>query len=314
MDRTKKALKYIDNNDVGLEIGPLDHPILAKEASNVLYVDHMSLEGLKEKYKDEPVTLEKIVKPDFVLEKNNLKQATKGKKFDYVIASHVIEHVPDIVTWLQDISSVLKTDGVLSLIVPDKRYTFDITINISRPADIIGAYLDRHDRTTSAAMFDYAMECRDKINAAEVWANPSKDYSKKPYYFTRKQAYKMCLDNTKINLYVDAHCHVFTPRSFVSILDTLINYDLLSFEVINFEPTAENDMEFFVSLRKIGPNKQKQKSSLPKLNREKSAWEIERDLFRKSQLLDKVNNSLSWKLTRPLRILKSKCNKDIIEI
>ena len=45
--------------------------------------------------------------------------------FDYVIASHVIEHAPDMIGWLRQVAGVLRTGGILSLAVPDKRFTFD---------------------------------------------------------------------------------------------------------------------------------------------------------------------------------------------
>ncbi|MEX3900116.1 methyltransferase domain-containing protein [Paraburkholderia sp. BR10954] len=46
-------------------------------------------------------------------------------KFDYVIASHVIEHVLDLVGWVHSLLAALKHAGRIVLAVPDRRYTFD---------------------------------------------------------------------------------------------------------------------------------------------------------------------------------------------
>ncbi len=45
---------------------------------------------------------------------------------DLLVASHVIEHVPDLITWLREIASVLKPTGQARLAIPDRRYTFDL--------------------------------------------------------------------------------------------------------------------------------------------------------------------------------------------
>ena len=47
------------------------------------------------------------------------------EKFDYVVASHVLEHMQDIIGFFQDISGIMKPGGKLCIIYPDKRYCFD---------------------------------------------------------------------------------------------------------------------------------------------------------------------------------------------
>ena len=37
----------------------------------------------------------------------------------------MIEHTPDLIAFLADCDAVLKDTGVLSLVIPDKRYSFD---------------------------------------------------------------------------------------------------------------------------------------------------------------------------------------------
>src|ERR1700722_11790090 len=110
MTRKDKLLKHVQVKGEGLEIGPLCWPLLPKSEFNVKYVDHVSAAKLKKIYKDDPgVALDRIDKVDYPLAGRSLRNTVGGNKlFDYVVASHVIEHVPDMVGWLQDMASVLK--------------------------------------------------------------------------------------------------------------------------------------------------------------------------------------------------------------
>src|SRR5258706_9842625 len=126
MDRKGKLLHSVDvSSTVGLEVGPLDHPIVAKSEGSVFYVDHASRQDLVAKYANDPnvADLAKIVGVDFIWGASSLRQTIPPHlSFDYVIASHVIEHVPDVIGWLREVSDVLKPEGMLCLAIPDRRY------------------------------------------------------------------------------------------------------------------------------------------------------------------------------------------------
>lgn len=111
----------------GIEIGPLVNPVVTRDQSDVHYVDRASTKELQEWYsRDEKINVDEIMQIDFIWGEQSLAQVTGGtNQFDYCVASHVIEHIPDLITWLNEISSVLKVGGVACFAVPDKRYTFD---------------------------------------------------------------------------------------------------------------------------------------------------------------------------------------------
>jgi SAM-dependent methyltransferase len=97
----------------GIEIGPLLKPVITKNEGDIIYVDHVDTEALKAKYADDPnVDTRKIVSVDAVWGSQTLLQAV-GRRVDYVIASHVAEHVPDLVGWLGEIGEVLRPGGTL---------------------------------------------------------------------------------------------------------------------------------------------------------------------------------------------------------
>ena len=301
MSRKEQLLRCVDiTKGKGLELGPLHSPILSKGEAKVFYVDHMSTEGLRQKYKGHPFPLEDIVRVDYVLGNNSLKQTLKGKKFSYVVASHVIEHIPDTVSWLKDIASVLTDDGILFLVIPDKRFTFDILRNVSRPADVIGAYLDKHTRASSTAMYDFVSEVRDGIEPPYVWNHPHDDYSKNGHN-TLKKTYDKCLENLKPETYVDSHCVVFTPHSFCVVMERLIQHGLLDYEIVYFQETQENELEFYVGMRKSHAPHAKKLRSIPKLERPREHHELEAEIAELKATLHNVLTSHSWKLTKPLR-------------
>lgn len=58
--------------------------------------------------------------------------------FDYAVASHVFEHLPNPVGWLRDVAALLVPRGVIALAVPDRRFTFDFFRRETTAARILG--------------------------------------------------------------------------------------------------------------------------------------------------------------------------------
>ncbi len=311
--RNKRVVKMIDlEGRIGLELGPLTTPIIRKDQADIYYLDHMSQADLKEKYKNEPVDPGKIVPIDYVLRNNSVKQSVGSKKFDYVIASHVIEHIPDVVSWLEDINSVLNDGGILSLVVPDKRFTFDLFREDTTPADTIGAYVDRLGKPSSSTMYSYATDYAKDIDTASVW-NDREYYSKvaPERRWTREEALQMCRNNTFPETYIDTHCSVYTPESFLDITRELTRLKLINFEICNFIDTQEYELEFFVTLRKIkvnDENKDRIIKKIPKIKNYNIDTVRQIELEGKNELLSRevelLKNSLSWRVTEPLRKVK----------
>ncbi len=260
MDATGKLLVAIDvAGSKGLEIGPLDNPRIARHQGDVHYVDHASADALRDKYRTNPALvdrLDEIVDVDHVIEPGGTISEAVGAtgSYDYVIASHVLEHVPDPVGWLRDLASVLRVGGVISLVLPDKRYCFDVNRRLTEAADLIDAHLRHATHPTYAQVFDF----ESKIVAAdsiELWHNGA-DYGlrrRDDVGDPERYAFERCLEQRQSGAYFDVHCHTFTPRSFLSIYRTLANLDLVDFSIAAFFPTEENAMEFFVTLELLPP-------------------------------------------------------------
>ena len=155
--RSKKILCCIDvGTKTGLEVGPLMNPIFTQEMGNVRYVDYATTEELRAKYADDPnVDVNMIVYVDYVWGDNRLQDLVgKDAPFDYIIASHVIEHVPDFIGWLKEVNAVLKAGGILSLVIQDKRFCFDYFRQQTTAADVLEAFLRKSRKPSPKQIYD----------------------------------------------------------------------------------------------------------------------------------------------------------------
>jgi SAM-dependent methyltransferase len=114
----------------GMEIGALWRRFPVHPKARVWYVDRSRLEDLKKQYAD---VGEKIFLPDLVAEATELPVARAS--LDFLIASHVLEHLPFPLLALRAWYQALAPGGVLLLKVPDKRYTFDVGLHERRCPD-----------------------------------------------------------------------------------------------------------------------------------------------------------------------------------
>lgn len=313
-DRKSRIVEKLPlKRGAGLELGPLSRPTVSRSESNIYYADHMSLRGLKKKYKHTHIVLEDIAPVDFIIKGKSLAADVKGKKFDYVIASHVIEHIPDTISWLKDVAQILKPGGILSLVIPDKRYTFDITRDLSKPADILGAYFDKNKRFTSRDIYDFLTNARADVIPGQVFNNPTAPVTNKPIY-NEKLIHDLVKRNATGKEYIDCHCFVFSPASFFAIFRELINWDLLDYEIVGFHDTAPNDMEFFVSLKKSTKTKAQKLRSIPKLPAPLTEPDLQRQILVLENKLNEVYGSNSWRITRPMRGVVGKIKRQRLKL
>src|SRR5262245_42120449 len=126
MTRKDKILCHINKDGMGIEIGPFQTPVaLKREGFRVHIIDHTDKQGLIENYKSHIGTykgadfnFDNIEEVDFIWNGESYSELTgKTKFYDWIIASHLIEHTPDFIGFINECDSILKDDGVLSLAV-----------------------------------------------------------------------------------------------------------------------------------------------------------------------------------------------------
>jgi SAM-dependent methyltransferase len=241
--RLEKLLGGLDiAHASGLEIGALAAPLLRAPHANIRYVDHADQAALRAKYADDPnVPADQIVPVDAAWGERTLAEYFPGETFDYVIASHVIEHVPDMIGWLAEIAAVLRPDGRLILAIPDRRYSYDVLRRETSLSDLIDAHL-RHARTpTPGQVFD----CKANVVAFDhtrAWA-ASPSTHPPPHFATRAYALAKAMES-RDGAYIDCHCSVFTARSLLELLDGLLELHMLPYRLERFHvaPVGSNEI------------------------------------------------------------------------
>jgi SAM-dependent methyltransferase len=103
----------------GIEIGALWRRFPVPSRARVWYLDREATEGLQEHYTD----IKKFVRPNVVADAVELPFA--AGQLDFIIASHVLEHLPLPLPALKRWHDSLAPSGALILRVPDKRFTTD---------------------------------------------------------------------------------------------------------------------------------------------------------------------------------------------
>ena len=105
----------------GVEIGALWRKFPVPTKAKVYYVDRLSTEDLHRHYTEVTAA---VVRSDLVADAMHLPFAARS--LDFLIASHVLEHLPLPLAALRHWYELLRPSGVLLLKIPDKRYTFDV--------------------------------------------------------------------------------------------------------------------------------------------------------------------------------------------
>ena len=238
----------------GLEIGPLHNPSVREEHGRVEYLDVFSREQLLANYADHA-----NVDPDRIPEVHHALMDDTGRvrsipetldgvePFDWVMASHVIEHVPDVVGWLDQVAQVTVDDGALVLVVPDRRYCFDV----HRPGTTVGQLLAAHEAgdvvPSVRAVYDYK---RGHVgtNAPALWRGEVPGYDKRLY--TLEQVVEQ-VDRARRGEYIDAHVWTFTPGTLLEQVVELRRLGLAAWRVESLVPTRRDSNEFFAVLRRL---------------------------------------------------------------
>ena len=209
-----------DTSGLCLEIGPSYNPILPKrDGFRVETIDHGDATELRAKYsKHTGVDVSRIEDVDHVWRGEPLSELVGCGRFDAVVASHVIEHTPDLLGFVKECEKTLAPGGRLVLAVPDRRRCFDFFRPASTTGAVLQAHHERRTRHTPGSAFDFlANFCTfagrqgTGTAAAESFAlsNPVTSAGRGCWAFTEAGDYRDC------------HAWVFTPSSFRLIASDL---------------------------------------------------------------------------------------------
>lgn len=215
--RADIAARYLKGD--GIEIGALTFPMPMPRDVRVRYVDYFDASGLERTYRRELREGATFVRPDIVDDGARL-ASFEDESLDFVVASHVLEHVEDPIAALLNQSRVLRSGGVLYLVLPDGRYSFDA----ARQFTSVEHLLRDHREGPAVSRRGHYEECARLIEGlhdsqAGIRADEMEAENMRP------------------------HFHVWEPLSFVSFLAaTKVPFSLALLQ--------ESHREFIVVLRK----------------------------------------------------------------
>lgn len=111
------SMKYLRGS--GLEIGAGNFPTKLYGNATCKYADVSNESYYNSKGVEQDLLLD-ISKGGFWLSESEL-----SVKYDFIIASHVLEHVNSLIRSLRLLSSMLENDGILYVVVPNKSFDWD---------------------------------------------------------------------------------------------------------------------------------------------------------------------------------------------
>jgi SAM-dependent methyltransferase len=247
--RRGRILAGLDTRTLrGLEIGALASPLVLPTEGDILFVDHVDTDALREKYRSDPsVDVANIANVGAVWGSQTLQDCLgQDRKVDYVLASHVVEHVPDLITWLAEIRSVLRRGGALRLAVPDRRFTFDYLRAESKIHDVLDAYIRRARVPLPRLILEHYSLVRE-VDREAAWAAALDPAQLRPVH-TIQDGLEVAQNVLTEDAYHDVHCWVFTPNSFAGLCTEIARLGLLGFACDFLFETRRNEFEFIVGM------------------------------------------------------------------
>jgi predicted SAM-dependent methyltransferase len=152
-NRLVLAARYIKGS--GIEIGALGRPCPVPPDVKVKYLDRFDDKGL---LTDFPEIDYKIKRPDIIDSAETMETVADNSQ-DFVIANHVIEHLPNPLSFIKNAVRVVKSGGVLYIGIPNK----DVTFDHSRPITTFEHLMSDYKNGPAASRMGH------NHNAAQAW-------------------------------------------------------------------------------------------------------------------------------------------------
>ena len=259
MDRVREILKYVRKSDEGIEVSPYHSPLVSRSNGyRSISLDIFDAAELRRRAAAEPgipdAHVGRIEEVDLQGSAVDIAELVAarfgGKRFDYVVSSHNLEHLPDPIRFLQGCEKVLTDGGVLSLAVPDRRYCFDFFRPVTELSEWLDAFHEKRKRPTAGQIFR-GESLRSNLDGSGAWHPllaiiPTPEENVESAYAD----WRSSMQDGAIPEYIDIHCSAFTPASLELMLADLRFLGLIHFETL--EISRPNGCEFYVHLRHSG--------------------------------------------------------------
>lgn len=208
----------------GLEFGPGANPFPVSLSASTIYADRFSADSLLENAYPGQV-LDSMMVPHFLADMSDLDNFGTNS-FDYIVASHVIEHLRDPIGAIVGSHRILKSGGTLLLIIPSMTRTFDR----NRPLTSLTHLVSDFERYNKLDDLSHYLEWFLLVHNL---AGPHEELAKEAW--SRNS---------------DIHYHTWTPDSFENMLN-YIQTSCVAFSSVRIFPEVSADSnEFYAELVK----------------------------------------------------------------
>jgi predicted SAM-dependent methyltransferase len=246
MERRDRILAFIDKSQPGIEIGSSHAPIAPKsEGFRTEIIDHLPADKLRKKYSTLGDAVANIEEVDYVWSGENYRDLVGHEKFyKWIIASHVIEHTPDLISFLNGCSQLLENTGLLVLAIPDKRFCFDRLRQPTSLAQVVDAHLEgrtRHSLGTIYEYYSHVASCNGKL----AWSHQANSDLTQIH---SDEHLSEALKKYDEGEYIDVHSWCFFPSHFTQLLHRLNQLGFTDLKISTCTKTFGH--EFFVVLKK----------------------------------------------------------------
>lgn len=248
MSRLNLLREGISTEHSVLEIGPYFSPIAARAAGyRTTTLDVFDTYSLRQKAAVDPnIPKERhkeIEEVDLVGSACDLADLTTTRygaehRFDWILSSHNIEHIPNPVRFFQQCAAVLRPEGTLRLAVPDKRYCFDHFRSLTDGSEWLQAFFENRSQPTAYQVFREESHRSTQRHESVGWTPIRQSLS-----MFRECFSPGCNPPT---VYIDTHCWAFTPESFQLLVLDMIAFGLVELRIDSISDTC--GIEFYVDL------------------------------------------------------------------
>ena len=246
------ASELVSKRMFGLEVGPGLFPKFPKRDGYKVHVlDYTDRAGLQAKYANTEYDIETIEDVDYISDGRPIHEVVVAREeYDFISASHVIEHVTDVLGFFKSAELLLKPGGLVLLSVPDKRYCMDAFQSVSTTGEILMANRENTGRHSPARVFDFFSNYA-QLDGLDTWSEldvrPVKlnnDVNEGKNFFN--------LSLTPGAPYIDIHAWRFVPSSFRLIVHDLQTLGETTLGEASFALSPV--YEFYIALRKGAPS------------------------------------------------------------
>jgi hypothetical protein len=251
LNRSARLLGTVTRSQQILEMGPGYSPIAPKAGGwQAHVVDHATRDELRSKYAPADVDIDLIEDVDTVWRDGQLHEAVPVDlldRVDLIIASHVLEHIPDLIGFLQSASRLVRLGGSLSVALPDRRYCFDCF----RPWTTTGGLLEAHQRNLTRHSLNTAydhMAYSATVDGQLAWGpHPiGQPLLMDPFEAAARTA---GLSNARVDgPYQDYHAWQFTPAGFRLAMLEVAALGISDWQVTELH--GPENFEFFAVMRR----------------------------------------------------------------